>query len=150
MFGGGGKQEIKERMLRQRKRSVEALRAPCAAVSPATRSPRLTPCPLEGPPRPPPRFGGADVERSGVAVSVVCRMRGACHAPAPEIRLHWWFPPFRAAAAPPGGPATRRITLSAAARLEFAAPMTSSPAANGGTRGTEASQWPRAGTYVPN
>lgn len=63
------------------------------------------------------------------------------------------FTPFRAAAAPPGGSATRRITLPAAARPEFAAPMTSGPAANGrerGCRGLQAAQWPRAGTYVLN
>lgn len=73
---GEGRREPKERMLRQRKRSVEARRAPCAAVSPATGSPGLTPCLLEGPPRPP--FSGeADVERCGVSTSGVCVVRGA-------------------------------------------------------------------------
>ena len=49
------------------------------------------------------------------------------------------FPPSRAPAAPPRGPATRRITLPPAARPEFAAPMTSGPAANGWRRGAGSS-----------
>lgn len=53
-------------MLRQRKRSMEARRAPGAAVSPATRSPGLTPYPPEGPPHP--RLcGGVNVAAIGCA-----------------------------------------------------------------------------------
>lgn len=136
--GGWGRREARERMLRQRKSSVDALRRPVPQCLPATRSPGLTPCPLERPPSTPP------VSPSGGAARGLWKGRGAAMP-----LLIGGFPPFGAAAAHPTPPVPPRPrnqadTLPAAARPGFAAPMTwPMVGREGAGRGVRTAQWPR-------
>lgn len=90
--GGWGRREAKERMLRQRKRSVEARRAPRAAVSPCHSVTRADPVPAgEASLHPSASFprGGCRAQRRR-SERAVKGERGR-HALALEIRLRWWF-----------------------------------------------------------
>lgn len=67
---------------------------PVPQCLPATRSPGLTPCPLERPPSTP--HPPASFPRGGCRAQRRCSERAVkgergCHALALEIRLHWWF-----------------------------------------------------------
>lgn len=156
LAAGRGRREAKERVLRQRKRSVEARRAPRAAVSPCHSVTRadlapageasLTASPLRLFPRGL-RSSAAATQRTG------CEAGEGLPCPCSRNSTSWCFYTLPRGCSSAGGSATRRITLPEAARPEFAAPMTSAPAANGrvrGCRGLQAAQWPRAGTYVLN
>lgn len=78
-------------MLRQRKRSMEGLRAPYAAVSPRQPVTRVDPVPAGEASLHPDSLlrGGCGAQRRR-SQRVVEGERG-CHALAPEIRLHSWF-----------------------------------------------------------
>ncbi|XP_062935372.1 collagen alpha-1(I) chain-like [Cynocephalus volans] len=96
---------------------------------------RADPVPAGGASPPPPLSRGADAERSGVTASRLWRGSGTAM---PLLQTSVSLEVFRPSARlqlPPGGSATRRTTLPAAARPECAAAMTSGPAANGWARG---------------
>lgn len=143
--GRWGRRAEKQRMLRQRKRCVEVLRAPCAAVCPCRSVTRADPVPAGEAfctPALPPRGGGRAQRRC--SERSVKAERGAAVPLLQKFGFTGGFPPSRAPAAPPRGPATRRITLPPAARPEFTARMTSGPATNG-WRGGAGSSGPHNG-----
>lgn len=143
--GGWGRREARERMLRQRKRSVDALRA-CAAVSPCHPVTRADPVPAEEASLHPACLPERRRSERGV------EGKRGCHPLAPEIWLHRWFSALRRGCSSPHSPRppsarNQADTLPAAARPGFAAPMTLGrwPMVGraGAGRGVRAAQWPR-------
>lgn len=77
--------------------------------------------------------------------------RGCCAPLLQKFGFTGGFPPSRAPAAPPRGPATRRITLPRPPAQSLQPHDVRPSDLNGwrGGAGSSAAQWPRAGTYVP-
>jgi len=151
--GRWGRRAEKQRMLRQRKRRVEVLRAPRAAVCPCRSVTRADPVPAGEAfctPALPPRGGGrAQRRRSERSVKAE---RGCC-ALAPEIRFHWWFSALPRACSSPTRPRNQADNPSPGRPPRVCSPHDVRPSDQWLARGCgefRAAQWPRAGTYVPN
>lgn len=151
--GRWGRRAEKQRMLRQRKRRLEVLRAPRAAVCPCRSVTRADPVPAGEAfctPALPPRGGGrAQRRRSERSVKAE---RGCC-ALAPEIRFHWWFSALPRACSSPTRPRNQADNPSPGRPPRVCSPHDVRPSDQWLARGCgefRAAQWPRAGTYVPN
>lgn len=123
-----------ERTLGQRKRSTEAQRAPCAAVSPRHWVTRADPVPAGEA-----SLQAVSLPRGGFREQRRRCKRGmeaerGCHALAPEIRLRRWFSALPRGCISPQRPRNQADNPSRGRPPRVCNPMTSGPAANGGAR----------------